>query len=210
MGEKNQLPRSLPKIQMKPAFSGLQKLLGCSKYLQNVESVFQVDLLVQLTLMSSHPPGRLLWPRSLLPVAGWEGTGLCFQITEPKIRASNRLPRFHSGKESTSQRRGCKKSGSIPRWGRSHGVGNGNPLQHSFLENSMDTGAWRATMHGVTKSWTWLNTRTQQPFAWLHPLLRHYECFWDNFSCLPIGFDLSHSNSSWHSASPQSPSVGLN
>ena len=34
------------------------------------------------------------------------------------------------------------------------GEGNGNPLQYSCLENSMDGGAWWATVHGVTKSWT--------------------------------------------------------
>ena len=34
---------------------------------------------------------------------------------------------------------------SIPRWGRSHGEGNGNPLQYSCLENSMDRGVWWAT-----------------------------------------------------------------
>ena len=44
--------------------------------------------------------------------------------------------------------------GSIPGSGRSLGVGNGNALQYSCLENSMDRGAWRATVHGVTKSWT--------------------------------------------------------
>ena len=32
--------------------------------------------------------------------------------------------------------------------------GNGNPLQYSCLENSMDGGPWWATVHGVTKSWT--------------------------------------------------------
>ena len=36
----------------------------------------------------------------------------------------------------------------------SSGVGNGNPLQYSCLENLMDSGAWQATAHGVTKSWT--------------------------------------------------------
>ena len=30
--------------------------------------------------------------------------------------------------------------------------GNGNPFQYSCLENSMDRGAWRATVHGVTKN----------------------------------------------------------
>ena len=35
--------------------------------------------------------------------------------------------------------------------------GNDNPLLYSCLENSMDRGAWRATVHGVTQSWTWLS-----------------------------------------------------
>ena len=34
------------------------------------------------------------------------------------------------------------------------GVGNGNPLQYSCLENSMDRGAWWAAVHRVAKSWT--------------------------------------------------------
>ena len=42
--------------------------------------------------------------------------------------------------------------GLIPGSGRSPGVRNGNPLQYSCLENSMDRGAWWATVHGVTKS----------------------------------------------------------
>ena len=37
-------------------------------------------------------------------------------------------------------------------WGRSPGEGNGNPLQYSCLKNSMDRGAWQATVHGVAKS----------------------------------------------------------
>ena len=43
---------------------------------------------------------------------------------------------------------------SIPESGRSPGRGNGNPLQYSCLENPMDREAWRATVHGVAKSWT--------------------------------------------------------
>ena len=46
--------------------------------------------------------------------------------------------------------------GSILGLGRSPGGGHGNPLQYSCLENPMDRGAWRATVHGVTKSWTQL------------------------------------------------------
>ena len=37
---------------------------------------------------------------------------------------------------------------------RSPGGGNGNPLQYFCLENSMDRGTWRATVHSVPKSWT--------------------------------------------------------
>ena len=42
--------------------------------------------------------------------------------------------------------------GLIPGSGRSPGEGNGYPLQYSCLENSMDRGAWRVTIHGVTKN----------------------------------------------------------
>ena len=48
----------------------------------------------------------------------------------------------------------------IPGLERSPGVGNGNPLQYSCLENPIDRGTWRATVHGVTKeldSTQWLN-----------------------------------------------------
>ena len=52
-----------------------------------------------------------------------------------------------------------QEMGSIPGSGRSHGVGNDNPLHYSCLENSMDRRAWRATVHGVTKSWTQLSMK---------------------------------------------------
>ena len=44
--------------------------------------------------------------------------------------------------------------GLIPESGRSPGEGNGNPLQYSCLDNSMNRGAWWATVHGVTKNHT--------------------------------------------------------
>ena len=43
-------------------------------------------------------------------------------------------------------------TGSIPGSGRSHGEGNGNSLQYSCLQNPMDRGAGRATVHGVAES----------------------------------------------------------
>ena len=45
-------------------------------------------------------------------------------------------------------------AGLISRLGRSPGKGNGNPLQYPCLENSMERGDWRATVHGVAKSQT--------------------------------------------------------
>ena len=47
-----------------------------------------------------------------------------------------------------------RDTGLIPESGRSPGVGHGNPLQYSCLENPMDRGAWWATVHRVAKSQT--------------------------------------------------------
>ena len=52
-----------------------------------------------------------------------------------------------------------------PGWGRSPGRGNGNPPQYSCLENSMDRGAWQATVQGETKSPTQLN---DQHFVYIY------------------------------------------
>ena len=53
----------------------------------------------------------------------------------------------------------------IPGSGRSPAAGNGNPLQYSCLENSTDRGAWRATVHEVAKSRTWLNNWAHITFS---------------------------------------------
>ena len=62
------------------------------------------------------------------------------------------FPAGSSGKESTCQGRSCKRCGSIPRLGSPPGGGNGYILQYSYLENSMDRGAWWSVVHGVAKS----------------------------------------------------------
>ena len=66
------------------------------------------------------------------------------------------FPDGTSGKEPTCQCRICIDSGSVPELGRSPGGGQGNPLQYSCLENSMDREAWQATIHRVAKTWTQL------------------------------------------------------
>ena len=59
------------------------------------------------------------------------------------------IPGGSDGKESPCN---AGDLASIPGLGRSSGEGNGNPLQYSYLENSMDRGAWRTIVHGLAKS----------------------------------------------------------
>ena len=66
------------------------------------------------------------------------------------------------GSDSKASAHNAGDLGSIPGLGRSPGEGNGNPLQYSCLENSIDGGAWWATVHGVTKSWTRLSNFTSE------------------------------------------------
>ena len=64
------------------------------------------------------------------------------------------LPWWLSGKESACNAGASGDTGSIPGLGRSPGEEKGNPLQHFCLENPMDRGAWRDTVHEVAKSRT--------------------------------------------------------
>ena len=63
-------------------------------------------------------------------------------------------PQWLSGKESISNSGVAEDVGSIPGLRRSPEEGNGYPLQYSCLENPMDRGTWRATVHRVTKNQT--------------------------------------------------------
>ena len=62
-----------------------------------------------------------------------------------------------AGKELPVNAGDARSMGLIPGLGRSPGEGNGNPLQYSCLENSMDREAWQAIVHGVSKSRTRLS-----------------------------------------------------
>ena len=68
---------------------------------------------------------------------------------------------FHNGLQSSLPSiwgfPGGRDQGLIPGLGRLLGEGNGNPVQYSCPEISMDRGAWRATVHGIAKSWTQLS-----------------------------------------------------
>ena len=61
---------------------------------------------------------------------------------------------FPGGSNSKESACNAGDLGLIPESGRCPGEGNGNPLQCSYLENSIDRGAWQTTDHGITKSGT--------------------------------------------------------
>ena len=95
-------------------------------------------------------------------------------------------PGGSDGKESACS---VGNLGLIPGLGRSSVGGTGNPLQHSCLENPMDRGAWRATVHIITKSQTWLSyeacmhacTSVSVFVSWQHIDLRtKCESWWMN------------------------------
>ena len=70
---------------------------------------------------------------------------------------------FPGGLDRKGSACNARNLGLIPESQRFPGEGNGYPLQYSCLENPMDRGGWRATIHRVTKNQTWLkepSTRT--------------------------------------------------
>ena len=73
------------------------------------------------------------------------------EVVSNLVTVEEGFPGGSYGKESTCN---VGDQGSIPELRRPPGEGNGNPLQCSCLETFMDRGAWRATAHGVTQSWT--------------------------------------------------------
>ena len=72
------------------------------------------------------------------------------------LRTSQSLEKggFPGGSDSKESVCNAGDLSSIPGLGRSPGEGNGYSLQYSCLDNPMDRGAWWATVHGITKSWT--------------------------------------------------------
>ena len=75
-----------------------------------------------------------------------------FQCFGNKHTLSWGFPDGSRSNESTCNAGISGAAGLIPGSGRCPGGRNGNPLQHSCLENSTDRGAWQTTVHGVAKS----------------------------------------------------------
>ena len=76
---------------------------------------------------------------------------------------------FSGGSDGKESACGARDLGLMAGSGRSPGGGNGNPHQDSCLENSMDRGAWQATVHGAAKSQTWLR-------HWAQIYIYIYQC----------------------------------
>ena len=58
------------------------------------------------------------------------------------------------GKSVPANKGNVRDAGLISGWGRFPGIGNGNPIQYSCLENSMNRGVWWAIVHRIAKSQT--------------------------------------------------------
>ena len=119
---------------------------------------------------------------------------------------SKGLPRWLSGKESTCNAADTGDAVSVPRWGWSPGVGNGNPLQYTCLEDPMDKGAWWATIHRVAKSWTCLSTWHTQvalifEILWCGNVLADYFGRQTQFRSRQIGSSFLNSSYSTHPGS---------
>ena len=82
-----------------------------------------------------------------------------------------------SGKEPACQCRRCKRWGFNPRVRKIPGEGNGNLLQYPCLENSMDGGAWKATVHGVAELGTTELTHREQLFPQNLHCIRYYNLY---------------------------------
>ena len=88
----------------------------------------------------------------------WTGRpGVLQSIGSQRVRHGWETELNWSGKEFTCHCKRPRRCGFDPWVRRSPGGGSGNPLYYSCLENPMDRGAWRATVHRVPKSWMWLS-----------------------------------------------------
>ena len=137
----NQLafPRFHSSLQPEPWFPALlkRKWLKRVAILPDSPSPFPIDSSTHLT--------ELLFPRRRLNYS-------CQACWWPPC-----CPGIPGGSDTKESACNAGDLGSIPGSGRSPGERNGNPLQYSCLENSMDSGAWQAIVHGVTKSQTRLS-----------------------------------------------------
>ena len=111
-----------------------------------------------------------------------------WRVEERIVKGDWGFPGGSVGKESMCNAGDTRDVGWIPRLGRSRGVGNGNPCWYSCLENFMDRGAWRATVHGATKSQTrlsgWTHTHQEDPHTLPFSSILLKKCYSSSEVCL--------------------------
>ena len=113
-------------------------------------------------------PGKSHGQRSMVGYSPWD----CTTVGRDLVAKQNQsLPGGSGGKESACN---VGDPGMIPRSRRSPREGNGNPLQYSCLENSIDRGTWQATVHGVIKSPTRLTTIYTHIYTYIHIYIHVY------------------------------------
>ena len=117
-------------------------------------------------------PGGSSWPRDQTGVSCTAGILFTTEPPgKPLIWIMHQWTRgFSAGSDGKESACSASDLGPISGLGRSPGEGNGYLLQHSCLENSMDRGAWQATVHGITKSQTWLSA-----FHFTSPINKVYQ-----------------------------------
>ena len=100
------------------------------------------------SLVSCMTLSKLCDLSEAVPLSAIQQSSHLFQMTGVRIE------QFTGGSDGKKSACSAGDSDLIPGSGRSPGEGNGNPVQYSCLENSMDRGLWQATVHGVTRSQT--------------------------------------------------------
>ena len=120
----------------------------------------------------------------------WQNPLQCCEVISLQLIKIN-----EKKKKSSCQCRGHRRPGFNPWIRKIPGGGNGNPLQYSSLENSMDGGAWRSAAHRVTESWTRLSNwaQTHNPLVTTNLISVSMSLF----VCLWSIIDLQHYASSW-------------
>ena len=128
-------------------------------------STWYSSFLLKLEMYSQHTVSQTTLHIDIIYPMMWQTTGeditLKFLL---KMHTLNLIRRgFPAGSMVKNLPANAGDAGSIPRLGRSPWEGNGNLLQYSCLENPMDWGGWRATVHWVAKSQ--LNNNNQRKIS---------------------------------------------
>ena len=156
------------------------KVLSLQIECWQLQKAFSLSLFFCITFDTSPHNLSVVWDLSLkmrwFDRQGLRSSSLCFKSQEVNSTGFWLLERFYltltsrelsesggaSGKESPASAGDSGDMGLTPASGRCPGEGNSNPLQYSWLENSMNRGAWWATVHWVIKRHDWACTHTTE------------------------------------------------